>query len=114
MVAMVEGEQALVALADGSIVRVEADRCSPEVMMGVGAQVTIAVRPEQLQRASGDAPGTIGGTVVSARVLGIHAEYVLDVGGRRITVRRPSGRLTVSPGDWLRVAISPDGAYLLP
>jgi iron(III) transport system ATP-binding protein len=114
MVAMVEGAQALVALAEGSIVRVEADRCSPEVMVGVGAQVTIAVRPEQLRLASSDAPGTIGGLVVSARLLGVHAEYVLDVGGQRITVRRPSGRLTAAPGDWLRVAISPDEAYLLP
>jgi ABC-type Fe3+/spermidine/putrescine transport system ATPase subunit len=114
MVAMLDGPDALVALADGSVVRVTANRSNPDLLMGVGASVTVAVRPEQLQFVSDDAPGTVAGTVASARLVGGTAEYVLEMLGQRIMVRQPGGTLVAAPGERLRVAIPPERAFLLP
>jgi iron(III) transport system ATP-binding protein len=113
MVAMLDGPDALVALSGGSVVRVAAHRCGPDLLVGVGAPVTVAVRPEQLRLASDDAPGTVGGTVVGALLVGGTAEYVLDVQGQRLLVRLPGDRLEAAPGEHLRVTIAPDRAFLL-
>jgi iron(III) transport system ATP-binding protein len=113
MVAMLDGPDAMIALTDGSMVRVAADRCGPDLLVGIGAPITVAVRPEQLQIASSDGPGTVGGTVVGARLVGGTAEYTLDVQGQRLLVRQAGGMLVAAPGERLRVTIAPDRAFLL-
>jgi ABC-type Fe3+/spermidine/putrescine transport system ATPase subunit len=113
MVAMLDGPDAMIALTDGSMVRVAADRCCPGLLVGVGAPVTVAVRPEQLVLASSDGPGTVGGAVVTARLIGGTAEYALDVLGQRLLVRHAGGALVAAPGEHLRVTIRPDRAFLL-
>jgi ABC-type Fe3+/spermidine/putrescine transport system ATPase subunit len=113
MVALVDEEIATIALTDGSIVRVESRRRNPEVAVGIGATVTVAVRPEELQVSTEHGPGTVGGTVVSARRSGALAEYVLDVQGQPLQVTLPADGSSATPGDELRVAIRPDGAFLV-
>lgn len=113
MVAMAGPDVAIIALPDGSIVNVAAGRHAPDLGVGIGAQVTLAVRPEQLRLVADDGPGTIGGTVLRARLVGGLAEYALDVESHTLLVRLTDHRLRAEPGESLRVAVSPDGAFLL-
>jgi iron(III) transport system ATP-binding protein len=112
-VAYLDGEDAVVALAIGSMVRVEGARRNPVVALAPNAQVTVAARPEAFEVASADGPGTVSGTVVRAEFVGSLTEYALDAGGQPLLVSLVGNGTGARPGDRLRVAVRPERAFLV-
>ncbi len=77
-----------------------------------GRPVVVGVRPEHLLVAPADTEGGVDAVIVAVEWLGHERHLVCDVGGSRLTVREPTGRLDPEPGRPVRLRARADSLQL--
>ena len=79
---------------------------SPSV--GIGASVTLGIRPEHVRIGGTD----VNATVVNVELLGHERHVICDVGGHLIVIRQPTDWAGVRIGDAVRLSMDPHRVHV--
>jgi len=108
----VAGDEVQVRILSGHVLTALKQNASPLARLAAGEKVTLSIRPESVQEATGEGANTVTGSVVFAEFTGACVNYVTRVGDVQLrSMSINMGRPVKQRGDAIGLAIPKESIY---